>query len=195
MRLVLALFLTLTTVSTVRAEDHVQLLKGSSESLERQNREADRANFVRLDNKTLATYQQKKILIRLTDTRTVKIDRRLPANNRWCLPHTAAYVQKLGDDFFARWGKPLQINSAVRTKEYQGWLRTRNNNAAPVSGPKASPHLTGSTIDIAKLSLTAEQKLWLARRLADDERKGLIDATEEHYQAVFHVMVFNPPRT
>lgn len=167
------------------------LLKGSPESQIRQNTEADRNELVRIKNdveleKMKATGQ----LVRIPDTPGVKIDARLQERFRFIRPWVATFLIELGKGFKERFGEEIQINSATRTVEYQMEISGRNKNAAPVTGEKRSSHLTGSAIDIAKLALTEEQKLWLRTRLVTLELGNTIEATEEHYQAVFHIMVF-----
>jgi hypothetical protein len=66
-----------------------------------------------------------------------------------------------------------------------------NGNTAPISGPKKSSHLTGATVDIAKVGLTKAELDWLRKKLLVLEAEDLIEATEEQDQLVFHAMVFH----
>jgi hypothetical protein len=67
-------------------------------------------------------------------------------------------------------------------------MRT-NRNAAPIEGDTASSHLAGVTVDITKKHLTYAQIKWIRQYLLDMKDRGLVEAEEEHWQAVFHIMV------
>ena len=167
------------------------LLKGSEESQIKQNQVADAHNLTRIEND--AELEQMKAegrLVPIPVTLGIRIDERLHERFRYVRPWVASYLIELGRDFYNHFGTDIQINSAVRTAEHQLGISGRNKNAAPVIGPKRSLHLTGSAIDIAKLPLTREQKLWLRPRLVNLELNNTLEATEEHHQAVFHIMVF-----
>jgi hypothetical protein len=74
---------------------------------------------------------------------------------------------------------------------------TVNGNAAPAEGDIVSPHLTGSTIDIAKDGLSRQEVAWMRRRLMGLEGAGKIDVEEEFEQSCFHITVYKsyaPPR-
>lgn len=170
------------------------LLKGSKESQIKQNAVADAYDLVRIKNNAeLEEMKATGRLVRIPDTPGIKVDKRLPEHLRFVLPWVSTFLVETGSVFY--WcfgGKEIQINSAVRTAEYQIHLikKSKNPNAASVTGPKRSVHLTGSAIDIAKLPLTERQKLWLREWLVGLEIVNAIEATEEHNQAVFHLMVF-----
>jgi hypothetical protein len=151
---------------------------------------ADELAQTRLREDELQISKDNGQLVRLPENETVRISPRLPEKYRWCLPATHAFILELGRQFYDRHGTPLQITSAVRTVEYQQVIMQRNANAARGETPeRRSPHLTGSTIDIAKGGLTDNQRIWLGARLLLNEEQGRVEATEEFRQAVFHVMV------
>ncbi len=167
------------------------LLKGSPESQIKQNQIADKSDLVRITNADqLEEMKRSGHLVQIPETRGIKIDDRLASHFRYVRPWVAIYLTRIGKDFHDRFGVDIKINSAVRTIEHQIHLSRRNKNAAPVDGHKRSSHLTGSAIDIAKLPLTEEQRIWLRQRFVADEISHKIEATEEHWQAVFHIMVF-----
>lgn len=166
-------------------------LKGSPESMALQNREADREDLSRLTEGQLEIFKKNGSLVPLLVGSGIVIDPRLPERYRWCRPCTRDYLVDLKKDFKHEFERPFQINSAVRSIEYQKGLTKRNGNAASASpGLHQSSHLTGATVDIAKIGLSGKQLQWMQNRLLADEKKGLVEATEEHHQAVFHVMVF-----
>jgi hypothetical protein len=92
--------------------------------------------------------------------------------------------------YYTRFHTPLQVNSAVRTVEFQQQLLRTNGNAAPADGDTASPHLTGQAIDIAKHGLTLTQIAWLRAYLQPLIQQSKIDVEEEFQQACFHISVY-----
>ena len=107
---------------------------------------------------------------------------------RTASPLVVKFLGTLSRDFFNRFGgKRLKVTSLVRTVEYQKKLQRRNRNAAKISH---SAHLTGAAIDISYKEMTAEEMNWMRNRLTLLERERIIEATEERFQACFHIMVF-----
>ncbi|HEV8132033.1 MAG TPA: DUF5715 family protein [Acidobacteriota bacterium] len=168
-----------------------RILKGTKASLCRQNLQANREKLARIeDERQLLQLRRQKKLVRLPASKTVVIDRRLKPHYRYCRPWTSRFLLDLGGDYYRQFHKAIQVNSAVRTCAYQEKLRVVNSNAAPTHGETASPHLTGSTVDLSKKAMTPKQVGWIRGYLYRLEQKEKIDATEEFSQAVFHVMVF-----
>lgn len=187
----LSLFLVINFAVPFRTNAQEVSLVGSRDSLRIQNEIADRDGFVRIPNdEILDELKRNNILVRLPGT--VKVDRRLNEKWQWILPHTATFLEELGIDFINKFGRMFQVNSAVRTEVRQlEIVKDGNENAnLPLFGPRRPPHLTGATVDIAKLNLNKEELEWLRLKLLEFEKKKLVEATEEHLQAVFHVMVF-----
>jgi len=169
-------------------------LKGSPESLIRQNIRADLEGLARIANdRELGQLERQGHLIEIRETFYLreKPDPQWPERFRWLRPNAATCLDDLAAVFYKMFGVPLQVNSGVRTKDRQRVIGRTNYSAAPSEGVMASAHLTGSAFDIAKLPLSAEQLEFLRVYLLDLEESGFIEVTEEFYQAVFHVMVFS----
>jgi uncharacterized protein YcbK (DUF882 family) len=183
--------LALVTPSSVRASS----LRGSHASQKKQNKEADREKLTRIETDAqLQKFKQAGLLVQLPQNEAVQIDDRLEQKWRWCRPWTAIFLRDLGKSYFAEFHESLQVNSAVRTIEYQQQLHKYNGNAAGTTGDRQSSHPTGATIDIAKKELNHEQLKWMRKRLLSFEKQNVIEATEEKKQSVFHIMVFNTYR-
>ncbi len=166
-------------------------MKGSHESLVRQNVRADQDGLTRIeDDDDLADMLRAHKLVALPTSSRLRVDPRLAVSRRYCRSWTAIFLSDLSRAHYARFGSPLQVNSAVRTVEYQRHLQGINGNAAPAEGDIASPHLTGATIDIAKKGLTTSQIGWMRAYLLPLQAKGRIDVEEEFQQACFHVTVY-----
>lgn len=183
-RFVLCLFVSCSILSAAS-------LRGSRASQEKQNREADREKLSRIeDDAQLERLKKGGLLVKLPETKTVIVDERLESKWRWCRRWTTAFLRDLGREYYAKFHEPIQVNSAVRTVEYQNALRKRNGNATSANGKRRSSHLTGATIDLAKRDMSSAEKKWIRRKLLDLEKRNLIEATEEGGQPCFHVMVF-----
>ncbi|MBB5318724.1 DUF5715 family protein [Tunturibacter empetritectus] len=166
-------------------------LKGSHEILVHQNEVADRDGLSRIqDDGDLMDMRSKKLLVALPENDALQVDDRLPVNRRYCRPWTAQFLGTLARAHYARFHTPLQVNSAVRTVEFQQHLVHINGNAAPAEGDTASPHLTGQAVDIAKHGLSLAEIAWLRGYLLPLVQSGKVDVEEEFQQSCFHVSVY-----
>ena len=166
------------------------VLRGSYESMLRQNEEIDRLQLPRIeDDAQLEDLILKQELVEIQESKSLRVAANLDPERRYCRPWTLSFLEDLGDAFYARFKAPIQVNSAVRTVAVQKKLRRRNRNAAPELGDTASSHLAGLTVDIAKTGLTRTQRKWLDAYLMDLRNRNLIEAAEERRQPVYHIMV------
>jgi hypothetical protein len=174
-------------------------LKGSHEILIRQNQVADRDGLDRIQNDDdLLEMRNKRLLVSLPASNALQIDERLPVNRRYCRPWVAQFLATLARAHYAHFHSGLQVNSAVRTVEFQQHLMHINGNAAPAEGDTASPHLTGQAIDIAKHGLSVTEIAWLRGYLLPLVQEGKVDVEEEFQQSCFHISVYRkylPPAT
>jgi hypothetical protein len=166
-------------------------LKGSHEILVHQNEVADRDGLDRIQNdEDLLDMRNQRLLVSLPTSNALQIDEHLPVNRRYCRPWTAQFLATLARAHYAHFHTPLQVNSAVRTVEFQQRLVHINGNAAPAEGDTASPHLTGQAIDIAKHGLSLTEVAWLRGYLLPLVQEGKVDVEEEFQQACFHISVY-----
>jgi Family of unknown function (DUF5715) len=166
-------------------------LKGSRESLIRQNQRSEADGLERIENDAqLNELRSQHALVVVPVSMSLRVNTELPVNRRYCRPWTAHFLSDLGRVHYARFHRPLQVNSAVRTVEYQRHLIEVNGNAAPAEGDIASPHLTGATIDIAKKGLSMSEVAWMRAYLLPLQTAGKIDVEEEFYQSCFHITVY-----
>ncbi len=166
-------------------------LKGSHEILIRQNEVADREGLDRIQNDAdLMDMRGKRMLVPLPTSYALQVDDRLPENRRYTRPWTAVFLASMARAHYAHFHTPLQINSAVRTVEFQQHLIRINGNAAPAEGDTASPHLTGQAIDIAKHGLSRTEVAWMRGYLLPLIQEGKIDVEEEFQQSCFHISVY-----
>jgi hypothetical protein len=156
----------------------------------RQNEEIDRLGLPRIEDETqLEELKAKQELVELVDTKTLRVDPRLDPELRFSKPWTRDFLNDISSAYFEEFRTKLQVNSAVRTVEWQKKLRRHNRNAAPETGDTASSHLAGLTVDISKRGMSKKQHKWFEDYLANLRDHNLIEAAEERRQAVFHIMV------
>ena len=166
-------------------------LYGSHEILLHQNQMADRDGLARVrDDADLQDLRRLHQLVPLPEGEALRVDDRLPQDRRYARPWTAVFLAVLARDFYANFHQPLQVNSAVRTVDFQQRLEHSNANAAPSFGDTASPHLTGQAVDIAKHGLSITQIAWMRTYLQPLIGQGKIDVEEEFQQACFHISVY-----
>ncbi len=166
------------------------VLKGSMDSMARQNEEIDRLQLPRIaDNEQLLELERTQELVPIEETRSLHISPAVQADKRYCRPWCNQFLQDMSEAYYNEFHVPLQVNSAVRTIEQQHKLRRSNRNAAPEVGEHASSHLAGITVDLAKRGLTRAQHTWIEGYLKNLRDQGLVEAAEERRQACFHVMV------
>lgn len=166
-------------------------LRGSIESLVRQNDKTEADNLERIeDEDDLADRIARKMLVPVPTSAALTINGNLPETHRYCRPWTARFLSDLARIHGAKFHRPLEVSSAVRTVQYQKQLMETNGNAAPAEGDIASPHLTGATIDLAKQGMSREEMGWMRAWLLPLQEAGKIDVEEEFQQACFHITVY-----
>lgn len=167
-------------------------LRGSLESLERQNATLEAEGLERiLDERDLASRITHGLLVPLPASAELTVNPSLTPNHRYCRPWTAHFLSDLARAHGAQFHRPFEINSAVRTVEYQKRLMRTNGNAAAAEGDVVSPHLTGATIDIGKQGMSRAELDWMRSHLLAIQQTGKIDVEEEFEQACFHITVYN----
>lgn len=166
-------------------------LRGSRESLERQNERLDADGLERIEDEAdLSDRIEHKFLVPLPASGALAVNPELPTFHRYCRPWTAQFLADLAKAHEAAFHRSFEVSSAVRTIEYQKRLMHTNGNAAAAEGDIVSPHLTGATIDITKDGMRRAEIAWMRRRLLALQTAGEIDVEEEFRQACFHITVY-----
>ena len=168
------------------------VLRGSHDSMLRQNEEIDRLKLTRInDDQQLEDLELRGELVSLHDSRALQIASNLELNRRFCRPWTRAFLEDLSQAFYAQFHQPIQVTSAVRTVDQQARLQRSNHNAAPIDGDTASSHLAGLTVDIGKSPMSRKERAWIDQYVFKLQQLGLVEAAEERRQACYHIMVSN----
>jgi hypothetical protein len=166
------------------------VLKGSMDSMIRQNEEIDRLQLPRIaDNEQLLELERTQELVPIQETPALRVSPAIQTDKRYCRTWCNQFLQDMSQAYYKEFHVPLQVNSAVRTMEQQQKLRRHNRNAAPEVGEHASSHLAGITVDLAKRGLTRTEHAWIENYLKNLRDQGLVEAAEERRQACFHVMI------
>lgn len=175
-------------------------LRGSRESLRKQNYIADKYNLSRIKNEwelKALVGSESGFLVNVPDKgKHFYIDKRLVKNLRYLSPRALGYLRLLAAEYAEYFGgrERLKITSLVRTIEYQRRLSWRNPNAVWSDDSELqSVHPTGFAFDISTKRMKQKQILWLAQFLAEDEKADIIEATYEPRGNDFHIMVFPLP--
>jgi len=168
------------------------VLRGSHESLLRQNEEIDRLKLVRIaDDQQLEELELRGELVNLHQSRALQIAANLELNRRFCRPWTRDFLEDLSQAFYAQFHHPIEVTSLVRTVDQQARLQRSNGNAAPIDGDTASSHLAGLTVDIGKRPMSGRERAWVSQYVFRLQQLGLVEAAEERRQACYHIMVSN----
>lgn len=166
-------------------------MRGSLASLTRQD-ERDRAEGLQRIQNTAQLNQMRREgkLVALPASLQLRVNPDLPLDRRCARPWTVKFLANLARAHFMRFDRAIQVNSAVRTVQFQRSLVRVNGNAAPATGDTASPHLMGATIDIGKHGMSLSEIAWMRAYLLPLQEEGKIDVEEEFYQACFHITVY-----
>lgn len=168
-----------------------RLFLPSQTSLLLQNAEADSQHLPRIQTDgELHELIADGELVALPESPALHIN--IPAARAYARPWAVDLIVGLAQDYFAVSGKPLQVNSAVRTVQFQRRLHRWNRNAAPDHGPFASVHTAGIAVDIQRRGLTRGESRWLEWRLWYLAQRGRVLVEEENAQPCFHVVVIKP---
>jgi hypothetical protein len=168
------------------------VLKGSVDSMTRQNEEIDRLQLPRIaDQEQLLELERTQELVPVPETQSLRWSSSIQSDKRYARPWATQFLQDMSEAYYKEFRTPLQVNSAVRTMEQQQKLRRSNRNAAPEIGDLASSHLAGTTVDLARRGLTRPQHAWIEGYLKNLRDQGLVEAAEERRTWCFHVMVSN----
>jgi len=166
------------------------VLRGSHDSMTRQNEEIDRLQLPRIaDQQQLLELERTGELVPIPESQGLRWSSAIAADKRYSRPWTNQFLQDMSDAYYSQFHTQLQVNSAVRTMEQQQKLRRHNRNAAPEVGDLTSSHLAGTTVDLARRGLTKAQHEWIENYLKNLRDQQLVEAAEERRTWCFHVMV------
>src|SRR5579872_3637716 len=90
-------------------------LRGSRDSLIKQNSEIDRAGLERIeDDQQLMELEDSGALVPLVSSKSLLVSPELQESRRFCRPWTAQFASDIGREFYSTFHRPLEVTSAVR---------------------------------------------------------------------------------
>jgi hypothetical protein len=166
-------------------------MRGTREILVHQNLIADEEGLSRIqDDDDLRRMRTDRMLVDFPTSESLHVNPELAGDRRCARPWAVRFAADMARAYYSRFHQPLQINSAVRTVDYQIRLRRVNGNAAGIGGETGSPHLTGEAIDFGKRDMSQAEIAWMRTYLRPLMQVGKVDVEEEFQQACFHISVY-----
>lgn len=167
------------------------LLVADASSQQIQNDHADALHLSRMKSTAMIqTFAEKGFLVDVPSETKFYYLHKVPSEYRYCRPWTKVFLDRIGSEYYAKFGEQLRVTSLVRTVGRQLRLTRWNGNAADAFGSDRSSHLTGATVDISKHDMPPAAQEWMRARLYSLREGGYLYAIEEFYEPVFHVMVY-----
>jgi Family of unknown function (DUF5715) len=122
-------------------------------------------------------------LIPLAAYTGINLSSRLPAARAAARPEVVTFLYTVGAAHAQFSPHPIIVDSAVRPASVQRSLHLRN--AAPWKGDRASPHLTGATIDLKRQGRSDDA--WMIAYLSAAQSAGRVHVIEE--KSCWHIFV------
>jgi hypothetical protein len=152
-----------------------QSLRGSSASLDRQNREAKRHDFTYLKRPVqLDRFVDAGLLVPIEGSADYVLS---DVSYRVARPEVKLFIERLAGQYRKACRQPLVVTSLTRPASQQP------NNAS-----SRSVHPTGMALDLRRP--TGRCRSWLESTLLALERKRVLEATLERNPPHFHVAIF-----
>jgi nucleoid-associated protein YgaU len=169
-----------TVVLLVGRDVHAQSLRGSSQSLDRQNRIARQHDFTYLKTASnVQSFAAGGYLVRVRGTAAFQLDDEV--SFPYARPEVVTFVERLGQQYQSACGEQLVVTSLTRPSTRQ-----------PSNASSRSVHPTGMAVDLRRSNHRACRS-WLENTLLYLEGQGVVEATRERRPPHYHVAVFPEP--
>ncbi len=156
-----------------------QSLRGSTASLDLQNRVARQHDFTFIDTgDRIRRFASEGWLVRVRPGRDFELH---SVSFPYARPEVALFVERLSAQYRAGCGEQLVVTSLTRPMTGQ-----------PRNASSRSVHPTGMAVDL-RYSRSRSCRVWLERVLTSLEGSGVLEATRERYPAHYHVALFPQP--
>ena len=153
-----------------------QSLRGSSRSLDLQNRVAQQHDFTYIDTpERIGYFASRGWLVRVRENRDFQLH---AVSFPFARPEVALFIERLSRQYLAACGEQLVITSLTRPTARQ-----------PRNASDRSVHPTGMAVDL-RYSGNRNCRAWLERVLEDLEQARVLEATRERYPPHYHVAIF-----
>jgi len=153
-----------------------QTLKGSRESMARQNQEAVRYGYSFLRTAQSVNNSVKEgHLIRISPDQDVELH---DVSYPYARPAVKTFIDRLSNQYHVACGEKLTVTSLTRPIDKQ-----------PSNASSESVHPTGMAVDL-RIPAAGKCRNWLEKTLLSLESDGVLDVTRERHPAHYHVAVF-----
>ncbi len=157
-------------------ELQAQSLRGSSASMDIQNRIADEHDFTYLETGAqVLRFVNAGYLIEVKPNRDFDLH---AVSFPYARPEAELFIRRLANQYHAGCGEKLVVTSLTRPQDRQ-----------PRNASTRSVHPTGMAIDL-RLSNSSRCRSWLEGVLTSLERARVLEATRERNPAHYHVALF-----
>jgi LysM repeat protein len=176
-KLVIALLATAAVTTTLTAMPVLaQTLKGSSQSMTRQNQEAVRYGYSFLENgQAVSQFVDRGHLVKISANRYMDLH---DVSYPYARPGVKMFLDRLASQYQAACGEKMVVTSL-----------TRPLNRQPSNASRSSVHPTGMAADL-RIPGKGGCRTWLEKALLSLEGSGVIDVTRERNPPHYHVAVF-----
>lgn len=170
---------TAVVLAAVTATASAQSLRGSSASLDRQNRVARQHDYTYIDTADRIRYfASQGWLVRVRAGRDFVLN---DVSFPYARPEVKLFIERLAGQYRAACGEPLVVTSLTRPTTRQ-----------PGNASDRSVHPTGMAVDL-RYSTRRSCRTWIEPVLTSLERAGVLEATRERRPAHYHVALFPKP--
>jgi hypothetical protein len=153
-----------------------QSLRGSTASLDRQNRQARQHDFTFLRRPAqLERFVDAGLLVPLESSAHYRLHE---VSFGVARPEVKLFIERLSKQYLSACGERLVVTSLTRPTSLQ-----------PPNASARSVHPTGMAVDL-RVPASSACRRWLESTLLALERRRVLDATLERYPLHFHVAVF-----
>ena len=156
-----------------------QSLRGSTASLDRQERAATQHDFTYLSSPAqVERFVKAGYLVQVRPNRDFSLH---GVSFPFLRPESRPFIQRLASQYRRACGEQLVVTSMTRPVSRQ-----------PRNASSRSVHPTGMAVDVRRSNSRACRS-WLERVLLSLEASGVLEATREYYPPHYHIAVFPEP--
>lgn len=185
----IALSLAVPTWARARVNRWLLVANASSQAI--QNERANEYDLSRMRNEAMVQrFYRAGYLVAVPPSTPTYYLYDIPPGRRFLRPWTKLFLDRLSQEYYARFHQRLRVTSLVRTIGSQVRLSHYDPNAADAFGPDRSSHLTGAALDISKRFMGPAEIEWMRSVLYQIKQAGYLYAIEEFEEPDFHVMVY-----
>lgn len=157
---------------------HAQSLRGTWQSVARQEQQARRHDFTYLSSPSqVYRFVDMGLLVPVVETADFRLE---AVSFPYARPEVRLFIERLSGQFRRACGEQLVVTSLTRPSSHQ-----------PSNASSRSVHPTGMAMDLRRPN--GNCRTWLENTLLYLEKRGLLEATREYRPSHYHVAVFPDP--